>query len=101
MRFITSCPAEKNSARRITRPTWPSGASDAAGGGFFSWATGYEPHPGAFIQRLSSSGAILWQAGGVLLSITGSNHPSIASDGTGGAVIVWTDARSTQEDLYA
>ena len=57
-----------------------------------------------YAQRINSSGTALWTAGGVAICSATGNQDSpvgIASDGTGGAVLCWTDPRSGTSDIYA
>src|SRR5262249_15101644 len=53
-------------------------------------------HSGIFAQRVSSAGVPLWTANGVAVS-TGPDDqtsPQLVADGSGGAIIVWTDMRN-------
>jgi hypothetical protein len=57
-----------------------------------------------YAQRISSSGAIQWSADdGVAICKAGYSqwHPTIISDGSGGAIITWQDGRSGNYDIYA
>src|SRR5215831_4013895 len=55
------------------------------------------PTPGCdiFAQRLDGSGAPLWQANGLPISVglNGQVLPRVVSDGSGGAVFAWQDCR--------
>lgn len=81
--------------------------SDGAGGVILAWSdfrNGLDDD--VFVQRISASGSPLWTAGGV--NLTGlvpnnQNVPAICSDGAGGAIIAWIDARtfgSSLNDIY-
>jgi len=56
-----------------------------------------------YAQRLDVDGAEQWTASGVPICMASENqrYPCIASDGSGGAIIAWTDTRSIDNNLYA
>ena len=57
-----------------------------------------------FAQRISSSGTALWTADGAAISAADLHqmYPKIASDNSGGAIIIWEDSRSVSAvDIYA
>jgi hypothetical protein len=76
--------------------------SDGAGGAIVTW----EGYNGAnwkvYAQRVDASGVVQWTTDGVALcTATGDQeHPAITSDGAGGAIVTWDDARGSQ-DIYA
>jgi hypothetical protein len=82
----------------------PQLASDGSGGAILVWTDG---RGGAnmyfYSQRVSSAGAMLWTIDGVALctAIDVRVYPHLASDGAGGAIMVWPDARSGNYDIYA
>ena len=113
----------------VADPTWPRGGrrvspgvqgpldlpgeiladlvSDDHGGAIVAW-TGKGPAvPALSVQRILSSSEIdsRWPADGlsVLDSSFGVNRPELVSDGSGGAIIAWTDYRdpSTATDIFA
>lgn len=72
----------------------PVVVSDGAGGviiAFEDWRGDfYNAERGIRAQRISSSGSIMWGAGGVALNGTGGGEvPQIISDGNGGAIVAW------------
>ncbi|MFH1150469.1 MAG: DUF5719 family protein [Actinomycetota bacterium] len=76
--------------------------SDDAGGAIVCWSDYRVPEEDIYAQRVDSSGAIQWLANGEPVC-TASDYqfdPDIARDGSGGAVITWTDLRSGW-DVYA
>lgn len=82
--------------------------SDGAGGAIIPMLI--YPAPPAFggadvyLQRMSASGSQLWGPTGTAVSTgtAGKFSPTVASDGSGGAIAVWMDNRSTlHTDLYA
>lgn len=57
-----------------------------------------------YAQRISAAGAVLWATNGVAVSIATNDQafPSIASDGSGGAIVTWQDLRNGSDyDIYA
>jgi hypothetical protein len=80
----------------------PGIVSDGAGGAIVCW---HDRRNGAFIyaQHVDSAGAALWTADGMRVAAGsyGQIEPVVASDGAGGAIIAWQDARESDVDLYA
>lgn len=83
----------------------PAIVSDGSGGAIVTWA---DSRNGAgnsdiYAQRIDASGAFLWTPAGELICSAPNNQyePAIASDDSGGAIIVWEDFRGATEDLYA
>ena len=86
-----------------TRPTL---AADGAGGAIVSWEDSRFGPFDIYSQRVSNTGARLWDLDGVSISSATSTQelPRIVPDGSGGAVIVWRDLRfsaTTYYDLFA
>ncbi len=56
-----------------------------------------------YAQRIDANGNPLWTANGmpICTEVNAQNSPCIASDGAGGAIIVWQDFRTNYADLYA
>jgi hypothetical protein len=56
-----------------------------------------------YIQRLGRDGNALWTPNGVAVcaAIGHQEGPSIASDGAGGAIVSWSDARTGDAHIYA
>jgi hypothetical protein len=82
----------------------PTITSDGAGGAIITWRDyRSDTYGDIYAQRVNSSGAVQWTAGGVAIC-TAANHqyyPHIISDGMGGAVIAWGDRRNGDWDTYA
>ena len=79
-------------------------ATDGAGGAIISWADGRLATSDIFAQRINSAGTVQWAANGLVVCGAPNNQyaPQIASDGAGGAVIVWGDEQvSVDDDIYA
>jgi hypothetical protein len=78
--------------------------SDTIGGVILAWQdrrnTTYD---NIFAQRIDPNGIIKWPINGIpLAQVSGTqNYPQIASDHTGGAIVVWQDnRRGTDYDIY-
>lgn len=89
----------------------PQLTSDGAGGAIVVWQDHRvltDANNGGgdiYAQRVNNAGVPQWAADGVAISTTarGKVRPQIASDGMGGAIIVWTDNALNQGygDIYA
>src|SRR5262249_35778865 len=84
--------------------------NDGNGGFIIAWIDSRaEPSSAIHVQRFTMNGQIdpQWPAGGVALvdSGFGAGAPSVVTDGAGGAIVFWEDARDTStgiaEDIYA
>ena len=80
--------------------------SDGAGGVILVWEdlrSGSTANLDVYAQRINTDGIIQWTSGGLPISTETiqESFPSIASDDTGGAIIVWSDARDGSDDVYA
>jgi len=82
----------------------PTIVSDGASGAIITW---YDYRSGTsydiYAQRISAGGTVQWAANGVALCTATANqyNSTIASDGAGGAIVTWTDYRSsTNYDIY-
>jgi hypothetical protein len=83
----------------------PVVAPDGSGGAIVAWVDNRDPsgNPVVFAQRVNSSGSVQWAADGVAIvdpTSLVSFAPVMASDGAGGAIVVWNDDRNGFEDLY-
>jgi hypothetical protein len=82
---------------------WPCVVPDG-GGMLVFWGTTYGQQ--LFVKRLTATGAVdpAWPAAGLLVTdhLVSPSSMSVASDGAGGALVVWMDTRSgTNTDVYA
>ena len=86
------------------RQELPAIASDGAGGAIVAWR---DLRNGAtndiYAQRISVDGTVQWTPDGVALCTAADEqaHPTIVSDGAGGAIVTWHDRRSGDFDIYA
>jgi len=83
----------------------PTIIPDGAGGVIIAW---YDSRSGTgnyaiYVQRVDGLGVAQWTADGVAVCNVSSNQvsPAMISDGAGGAIITWGDARSGTSDIYA
>ncbi|MFN6039217.1 MAG: hypothetical protein ACK452_12170, partial [Bacteroidota bacterium] len=79
---------------------------DGHGGAFIAWkdARPGTTNPDIYIQRINSSGNILWNLNGIALcnDLSDQSTPNITTDMNGGAIVSWTDRRNNGErDVYA
>jgi len=77
---------------------------DGASGGIIAWGDGRGGNACIYAQRVDSVGTVQWSSNGVSVSCSpaGLMNSKIISDGSGGAVIAWTDLRnSSWENIYA
>jgi hypothetical protein len=87
--------------------TDPRAIPDGSGGAIVVWIDSRGgSYTDIYAQRVASWGVPVWEADGVAVCTAYQNQlfPAIASDGSGGAIIVWQDARSagsSDNDIYA
>lgn len=79
--------------------------TDNAGGAIIVWSDGRNGGPNAdiYAQHVNSAGSVQWNANGVAICTASYNQssPQLISDGSGGAIITWSDFRSDYTDIYA
>ena len=85
--------------------TFPGITTDGSDGAIISWQ---DARNGAaaldiYAQRMTGAGAAQWTGNGVAVcsALTNQDHPVLTSDGSGGAIIVWNDARNGNPDIFA
>ena len=79
--------------------------SDGAGGAIVAWqdyrsSTNYN----IYVQHVNASGLVQWAPNGIALCTADNDqrYPVPATDGAGGAIVAWDDARDSAEfDIYA
>jgi FlgD Ig-like domain len=81
----------------------PTLITDSAGGSILAW---YDTRNGTYdiyTQRLDAYGNPLWPVDGTALCTAPGDQawPKIATDGAGGAIVVWDDGRTGTSDVYA
>lgn len=85
--------------------------SDGLGGAIITWQDNRGSDTDIYAQKVDKNGKVKWANNGEtictasgnqsLYGIYGCTDPSLASDDAGGAIIVWTDKRSGDMDVYA
>ncbi len=96
---VDGAPVCTTSGNQAAAVAIPLGAGEA----IVSWQDGWNGADDIFVQRVGSTGAGVWTAGGVALCSTNGAQtmPSIVSDGASGAIVSWQDLRSGVADIYA
>ncbi len=81
----------------------PVGISGGAGGAIVAWRDRRSGTFEIYVQRVDDAGFPQWTAQGVKLCATLAQreNPVIASDGAGGAIVVWEDWRTGHTNVYA
>jgi hypothetical protein len=83
----------------------PALVSDGAGGAIVAWEDERVAPSAIFAQRVRASGAVdpSWPVDGRRMCATASGQlvAVVASDGAGGAIVAWEDARTMVLDIYA
>jgi hypothetical protein len=85
----------------------PTIVADGTGGAVIAWndsrSTGLMIHQDIYVQKINASGLPQWTTNGVAICVDSSDQYGIkmTSDGSGGAVITWTDWRGPTQDIYA
>ena len=77
--------------------------SDGSGGGFITWWDYRAGNYDVYAQKVDGDGNVEWGANGIPIcdELESQLVLSIISDGSGGAIIVWQDARNGNSDIYA
>lgn len=76
----------------------------AFGGTIIAWADHREPgNTDIYAQRVTDSGSWHWTVNGLLVnaSLEGQFEPSVVGDPEGNTIIVWSDERDNNLDIYA
>ena len=76
--------------------------ADGLGGAIIVWEDARGIVSSIYAQKIASDGSLNWAANAVAICAAGGSQiaPQLASDGAGGAVIVWQDWRASL-DIYA
>ena len=83
---------------------FPVIAVDAAGGAIVAWSDTRSGPTDQYAQRINAAGAVQWTVNGVAIctAINSQDSESIMPDGSGGAIIAWSDYRNgSSYDIYA
>jgi hypothetical protein len=86
-----------------TMQLYPQIISDGEGGAFIAWADSRSGNYDIFAQKINALGLVQWAGNG--RTVCSESHDQggarVTSDGAGGAIISWHDARSDAGDIYA
>ena len=78
---------------------------DGAGGAIVAWQDARNGNLDIFSQHVTGSGSVAagWSADGVAISTATGDQalPTISTDGAGGAIAAWRDARNCSLDIFA
>jgi predicted lipoprotein with Yx(FWY)xxD motif len=77
-------------------------ATDGAGGVIITWLDS-QFGCSVYAQRISKNGKVKWAKDGIPVCVASNDRSclEIASDGIGGAIIVWVDKRNQKKEIYA
>ncbi len=78
----------------------PQITNDTPGGWIVTWEDWRAGHP-CYAQKMDSLGERQWVWQGVVVCSTYCLYPALATDDSGGAIVIWKDWRRGHEDLYA
>ena len=81
----------------------PTIVSDGSGGAIITWQDYRNGNNDIYAQSINAGGTAQWTLNGVAICTETHNqtYPTIVSDGSGGAIITWQDARSGNWNIYA
>lgn len=82
---------------------YPDIVADGSGGAVVAWEDFRRCDLDIYAQGVDASGRISWDIDGVPLCVAAGTQqtPKMCSDGLGGAIVVWSDARAGNFDIYA
>ena len=82
---------------------YPQLVSDGSGGAIIAWQDNRSGNYDIYAQRVNASGSAQWSDNGTAIctEVFSQYSSQLVSDGSGGAIIVWEDQRSTYLDIYA
>jgi len=78
--------------------------SDGAGGAIIAWSDHRSgTSKDIYARRVNAAGTLQWTADGVAVCTAASEQdsPAITIDAAGGAIVTWSDARTSFTDIYA
>ena len=82
---------------------FPDLTADGHGGVIVAWHDARHGNRDIFAQRVSAEGEMLWEDNGIPICDLpgGQSWPIVITDASGGAIIVFGDARHGSQDIYA
>ncbi len=77
--------------------------SDGGGGAIITWVDKRNGNYDIYAQKMDTDGDPMWVANGIGVCTNSSSQTKsqVVSDGSGGAIIVWQDARNGLPDIFA
>jgi len=89
----------------IAGPPATACVPDGQGGAIMTWCDMRSAGHDIYVQRITSSGAVAsgWPPNGLPVCTFGAQQatPTLATDGAGGAIVVWGDRREASFDIFA
>ncbi len=81
----------------------PEVISDNSCGAIIAWVDQRSGHSDLFVQRVDTTGNMLWSDNGIAVCSNGFglDSPNMISDGEGGAILAWEDSRYGENFIYA
>ena len=92
----------KRGLRHGDCPGLPQIIPDGFGGAIITWEDERSGNSDIYAQRVDENGMPQWTADGVAVCTTGDDQvmPRITPDGSGGAIIAWTDYSISYDSIY-
>jgi hypothetical protein len=77
--------------------------TDGSSGAIIAWSDGRGSDTQIYAQRVETDGTVLWTEDGITVcgEVNDQGDPRICPSGLGSSIIVWSDKRSGNYDLYA
>jgi hypothetical protein len=87
----------------VENQTYPRLAAGAANDCFITWYDNRSGINNIYAQRIRSGGSLAWATDGILIAGTPEDQlvPEIVTDNSDGSIIIWTDGRNGNIDIYA
>jgi len=81
----------------------PKVIADGSGGAILTWQDPRSGDTDVYAQRVNAAGVPLWTANGrAVCTATGDQlQPALVGDGAGGAILAWSDTRTSAQQIYA
>lgn len=84
----------------------PAIISDGSGGAIIAWWDGRQGSSNSdiYAQKINANGVVQWATNGVAICTAQNGqamNPTLVSDGAGGAIITWSDARVSSRNIFA
>ena len=82
---------------------YPEIISDGEGGAIIVWTDNRNGFVDIYAQKINSAGITQWAEHGITVYVANNTKSGIAvaSDGSGGIIISWSDTRDSEDNIYA